>query len=250
MLPHRGLLLAAMSIALVAVTTARAHAQTPYAVNVWNFTTATDGAFATGSLVQADDGDFYGTTLQGGPAGAGTVFRLDASGTFTTLHAFSANGLDGAYPSGGLIQASDHKLYGTTQQGGGAGQGTVYRIDRSGTFTILHAFNGATEGAYPQAGIIEAIDGNFYGTTYNGGANGAGTVFKMNGSGTLTTLHTFDSSWFDGGYPASAVVQGQDGNFYGTTEQGGAAGIGVIFKMDSAGNVTLLHSFDQSTSGG
>ncbi len=199
-----------------------------------------EGANARAGLIQGNDGSFYGTTSQGGSAGFGTVFKIDAAGALTTLHSF--NGPDGAGPQAGVIQASDGSFYGTTSQGGSAGFGTVFKIDAAGALTTLHSFNGP-DGAGPQAGVIQASDGSFYGTTWGGlGAAGAGTIFKIDAAGTLTTFHTFDG--VDIANPYAGLIQATDGSFYGPTFSGGSTGYGTIFKIDAGGTVTLLHSLN------
>jgi uncharacterized repeat protein (TIGR03803 family) len=206
-----------------------------------------DGSIGTPSaLIQASDGNFYGTTIGGIYSGVnsdGTVFRITPSGTFTTLHSF--DGTDGNAPFAGLIQASDGNLYGTTVEGGAYGDGTVFRITPSGTFTLLYSFDGyygPVDGAFPEAGLIQASDGNLYGTTVEGGAYGDGTVFRITLSGTLTTIHDFDN--LDGRYPEAGLIQASDGNLYGTTNSGGAYGDGTVFQITLSGTLTTLHSFD------
>jgi len=209
----------------------------------------TDGAYPFAGLIQATDGDFYGTTAEGGANGHGTVFKISPSGTLATLHSFcSENGCaDGQYPDAVLVQAVDGDFYGTTYSGGANGFGTVFKINPSGALTTLHSFcseSGCTDGQYPDVGLVQAIDGNLYGITYAGGASGDGTVFKMTPSGKLTTLHSFDST--DGQYPLAGLVQATDGSFYGTTDEGGAAGFGTVFKITASGTLTTLHSFDST----
>jgi uncharacterized repeat protein (TIGR03803 family)/VCBS repeat-containing protein len=142
----------------------------------------TDGAYPQAGLIQASDGSFYGTTSSGGESGNGTVFTIGMAGTLATLHRFSYG--DGANPRAGLIQASDGSFYGTTSAGGNGGFGTVFKLETApipaGTLTTLHNFNG-TDGAYPQAGLIQANDGRFCGTTSEGGPNstGTGVVFRV-----------------------------------------------------------------------
>ena len=201
----------------------------------------TDGSSPLAGLVQATDGNLYGTTQVGGTSNAGTVFKITPSGTLTTLHSFE--GADGAHPYAGLVQASNGNLYGTTYEGGAYGYGTIFKITPSGTLTTLHSFEG-TDGAYPFAGLIQATNGNLYGTTSYAGANGYGTVFKISPSSTLTTtLHSFEGT--DGAYPYAGLVQATDGNFYGTTFQGGGNGSdgGTIFKITPSGMLTTLYSF-------
>src|SRR5207249_8265441 len=179
------------------------------------------------SPVQANDGSFYGTTYNGGTAGQGTVFKLDADGTLTMLHNFSRS--DGAGPWASLIQASDGSFYGTTRQGGGPyDDGTVFKMDATGTVTTLHSFSGS-DGALPHAGLIRASDGGFYGATEQGGASGSWTVFRVNAAGIFTTLHRFSGS--DGAWPRARLIQGSDGSLYGTTSEGGAEDDGVGFRL-------------------
>ena len=165
-------------------------AQTFTTLHIFDFS---DGSLPYAGLVQATDGNLYGTTVQGGTNGGGTVFKITPSGSLKTLHSFcSLSGCaDGNALPGGLIQVGNGNLYGTTLQGGpNSGNGTVFKITLSGTLTTLHSFD-ATDGGYPDAGLVQASDGNFYGTTELGGADGEGTIFKITPSGTLTTLHSF-----------------------------------------------------------
>jgi uncharacterized repeat protein (TIGR03803 family) len=206
----------------------------------------TDGAEPWAGLVQGTDGNFYGTTVNGGTSGEGTVFQITPTGTLTTLHGFGSTDGDGAGPYGGLVQGTDGDFYGTTNGGGAKNGGTVFKITLSGTLTTLHSFHG-TEGTYPSTGLVQSTDGNFYGTTGEGGningcrPVGCGTIFKITPSGRVTTLHSFDRT---DGSGASALIQANDGNFYGTTDSGGANGIGTVFKITPSGTLTTLHSFD------
>ncbi|HEY1676066.1 MAG TPA: choice-of-anchor tandem repeat GloVer-containing protein [Candidatus Sulfotelmatobacter sp.] len=191
---------------------------------------STDGSGPVGTLVQDADGNLYGTTPYG--AGYGSIFKITPSGTLTTLHSFTL--ADGSYPYGGLVQASDGAFYGTTYGGGdtnncfGNGCGTVFKITPDGTLNTLHIFE-STEGANPIAGLIQATDGNFYGTTYAGGnAGGWGTAFEMTSSGSVTTLHSFDGN--NGAQPYGAVAQDTNGNIYGSATNGlGDSSQGTIF---------------------
>jgi uncharacterized repeat protein (TIGR03803 family) len=139
-----------------------------------------DGLSPEATLVQGSDGNFYGTTPLGGAQAKGTIFKIDAAGTLTTLHSFSGFPGDGAAPVGGLVQGSDGNFYGTTASGGAFFQGTIFRMTSSGAITVLHSFNSFFgEGAVPIAGLVEGSDGNFYGTTALGGAHGADTKFTF-----------------------------------------------------------------------
>ncbi len=205
---------------------------------LYQFDGLDNGEYPTGGLVRANDGNFYGTTGQGGISGGGTVFKITSSGVLTTLHSFS--NFDGGMPEP-LVQASDGDLYGTTKSGGDNSDGTAFKITLSGTLTTLHNFNG-DDGSLPEAALVQGIDGNFYGTTYEGG-NGYGTVFQMTPTGVVTVLHSF--AWYpaDGAYPTAALLQATDHNFYGTTSQGGADDAGTVFKITPQGTLTILHSF-------
>ena len=216
-----------------------------------------DGETPYAGLVQGTDGNFYGTTTYGGGNSGiacngyscGTVFRITPTGIFTKLHSF--NGTDGGQPMGELVQGIDGNFYGTTYLGGGQASGTIFKLSPQGRVTTLYNFCWPTNcytGAFPLAGLVQGIDGNFYGTTLSGGANGYGTVFKITPSGTLTTLHSFNNT--DGANPSGELVQGTDGNFYGTTENGGdltcfpSFGCGTVFKIAPSGALTTLHVFE------
>ena len=194
-------------------------------------------------LIQGSDGNFYGTTGANGTSDDGTVFKIISSGTETVLHAFPKAGTDGQTPYAGVIQGSDGDFYGTTYNGGAHGFGTVFRVTPSGTETVVYSFAGGSDGEHPYAGVIQGSDGNFYGTTYQGGANGYGTVFKLTPSGTETVLHTFAGGSSDGANPEAGLTQGSDGNFYGNTYQGGAGGFGIVFEITPSGSETVLHAF-------
>jgi len=214
-------------------------------------TSCTDGESPVAGLVQASDGNFYGATTAGGTNSDGTIFRITPGGTLTTLHSFS--GTDGRLAYGGLVQATNGSFYGTTARGGSNDDGTVFKITPGGTFTSLHTFciqSGCPDGFIPSNTLIQASDGNFYGTASEGGAIGYGTVFKITAAGALTTLYSFclQSNCTDGSLPSGTLVQAIDGNFYGTTANGGANLIhGTVFKLTPGGVLTTLYSFCSQT---
>jgi uncharacterized repeat protein (TIGR03803 family) len=274
----------------------------------------TDGG-APGGLIQATDGNFYGTTSYGGGGDVafcdpnrsgyahicGTVFRLTPSGTLTTLHGFCSQTkcTDGAWPRARLVQGTDGNFYGTTWGGGLAGScggndapfgcGTVFKITPDGTLTTLYRFctqTNCADGANLGSALVQATDGNFYGTVYGGGGYGSGTFFRITPAGQLTTLHNFCSppTCSDGANPegliqaadgnfygstdagffritstgkltalcgcGGEVVQASDGNFYGTATYGGPRGSGTIFEITQAGKMTTLYAFNNGADGG
>lgn len=190
-----------------------------------------DGEIPYAGLIQGSDGNFYGTTYFGGSGGYGTIFKVTPSGTETVLYSF-AGGSDGEHPYAGVIQGSDGNFYGTTYFGGTSGNGTVFRVTPSGSETVLYTFaGGSTDGANPEAGLIQGSDGNFYGNTYLGGPSNLGTVFMLTPNGTETILHAFAGGSSDGANPSANLVQGSDGNLYGSTGAGGSSGEGTFFKV-------------------
>ncbi len=220
---------------------------------LYAFGSSPDGYYPVAGLVQGSDSNFYGTASAGGANtyyGQGTVFRISSSGTYTTLYSFGSHVYDGDTPQAGLVQGSDSNFYGTTYYGGSGncdeGCGTVFRISSSGTYTTLYSFVGySTDGLWPQAGLVQGSDGNFYGTTTSGGTNDYGTVFRISPSGSYTQLYSFAGPPNDGDYPAAGLVQGSDGNFYGTTYNGGTHGWGngTVFRITPSGSLTNLWSF-------
>jgi uncharacterized repeat protein (TIGR03803 family) len=215
-----------------------------------SFSRNKDGAQLVAPLIKGKDGDFYGTTSQGGPHDGGTVFKITPSGALTTLYAFCAQQssdvcLDGEYPLGGLVQGANGSFYGTTESGGVNDAGAIFEITTGGKLTVLHSFAGTgadTDGRQPSAGLVLASNGNFYGTTPAGGANNIGTVFEMTPGGVLTTLHNFDGA--DGASPTGNLIEGANRNLYGVTTIGGANGTGTIFEVTLNGKLTSLYSFN------
>ena len=210
-----------------------------------------------GSLPRTDltlsGSTLYGTTFGGGSIGAGTIFKISTDGSgFKSLYSFTG-GDDGSNPASGVIRDSQGNLYGTTQYGGMFLSGVLYRLSPSGTLTPLHGFTGGSDGAMPMAEPIMEASGNLYGTTEFGGDNagncvglssGCGVVYKVAPDGKLTVLRSFTNMQGDGAYPMGALLRDAAGNLYGTTTGGGGQkNNGTVFKIDSKGNFTRLHSF-------
>jgi uncharacterized repeat protein (TIGR03803 family) len=201
-------------------------------------------------LIQGTNGSFYGATKYGGPytnvtsggAGYGVIFQITTNGVLSTPVLFdNTNGANAA----ALVQGNDGNFYGTTAWGGSTsrialGAGTIFRLSPDGTFTNLYTFTGINDGGFPYGRLVQGNDGNFYGTTYSGGTNGWDSVFRITPTGQFHSLYAFTGG-SDGTYPYAGLVQGSDGNFYGTTR--GYFGLGTIFQITTNGNLTTLITF-------
>jgi uncharacterized repeat protein (TIGR03803 family) len=213
-----------------------------------------DGEESEAGLVEGADGNIYGTADGGGALGYGTVYQITPSGTFTLLHTFS--GTDGAAPlQGSLVRGADGNLYGTTFTGGAYGLGTVFEVTPGGVFTLIYSFSGGTSNGNGPSGLLQGSDGNFYGTTQNGGAFNEGILFRVSYTGTFTLIHSFSQATTDGfNAQGSNLIQGSDGNIYGTTDQGGTngsfGGFGIIYSITPSGVFTQLYSFKGATADG
>jgi uncharacterized repeat protein (TIGR03803 family) len=285
--------IAIAALAFASIFCAGASSQTFKTIHTFD---GADGSGPSTALVQATDGNLYGTTTNGGANDLGVAFKITTSGTIKTLYSFGPDSLDGQNPTAELIQSTNGSLYGTTSLGGSHGDGTVFKMTMGGSLTTLYSFcsqggNNCTDGSNPSA-LVHSTNGNFYGTTAYDGSNGYGTVFSITPSGMLTTIYSFsitdgyfpspliqapdgdlygtinggpigNGSFFkitlsgalktiykfcskigcsDGANP-SRLIQGADGNFYGTTEYGGSNNYGTIFKITPNGELTTLHSF-------
>jgi uncharacterized repeat protein (TIGR03803 family) len=216
---------------------------------IHHFDATDDGANPFGRLVQGPDTFLYGVARNEGPNGFGTVFSVDPGGqTFTVLHAFGSVATDGSNPYGGLLLASDGKLYGTTEKGhNGSGLGTVFRINTDGTdFETLHTFTGGNDGQDPQAALYEMPDGFLYGTTLFGGSGNQGTVFKLRRDGTdYQVVHAFSGD--EGTDPRSGLIRILGGLLYGTASAGGTNG-GTVYRMTLLGQlVDSAHDFTNNS---
>jgi uncharacterized repeat protein (TIGR03803 family) len=198
--------------------------------------TSSDGNYpAYGAVLNDSAGNLYGTTGEGGPSNYGTVYKINPSGKYTVLYSFSG-GSDGCEPLGSLAADGNGNLYGTASACGDFNKGTIFKVDNTGSFTLLHTFSGAAgDGNAPFGGVARDRDGNLYGTTLFGGncslvEGGCGTVFKLGQDGSLTLLHTFEG-YTDGMAPWGNVILDAAGNLYGTTSNGpGGNGFGTVWK--------------------
>ncbi len=210
---------------------------------------ASDGDQPFATLVQDSSGNFYGSTYYGGTYNEGTVFQLKANGTYTLLYVFGQTG--GSYIPSSLLVGADGLLYGTSYYGGQYNNGAVFRLTLDGYETVIHSFKGGTtEGQYANSGLLQLADGTLYGTTFNGGTNNQGTVYKLNvgGSG-FATLHSFTAAT-DGANPDAGLILGTDGKLYGTTSVSGPANGGTLYNIATNGSgYHVVHQFGASTDG-
>ena len=215
--------------------------------SLYAFTGASDGATPQATLLQAANGNLYGTAFQAGTNGYGTAFQTSTNGGLTTLCSFDKPG--GILPIAGLAQAADGSFYGTAYEGGtNLLYGTVFRLSPDGTLSNLYSFTGGNDGGAPYAGLVRGADGSFYGTTYKGGRFGSGTIFKIDTNGLLTTLVFFNGT--NGNLPYAGLTLGSDGDFFGATSSGGSFTNGTVFRMTPGGALTTLYSFSGGTDGG
>ena len=210
---------------------------------------STNASGTPAQILQAYDGNYYGTTANGGIHGDGSIFRITPAGVYTTLYSF--NGADDTQPYGGeqIAVGPDGALYGTGFSGGSAGYGVIFKVSLSGAYSELYSFTGMSDGADPIEPLVLGTDGNFYGTTVLSDCNpmnclGGGSVFSITPAGKFTLLHDLSDS--SDGYAATGLLQASDGNFYGVAEQGGKDGEGVIFGLTTGGAYSVFYNFSGS----
>ena len=250
-----------LACALAAMGISPAHAQTATETVLHNFgSNPADGVDPTAGVIGDSDGNLYGTTTSGGTAGQGVVYKLDPAiqspgGWLETVLYTFTGGADGGNPQAGVIHDSEGNLYGTSYGGGdlacgfnGSACGTVFKLDPTGTETVLHRFTGGADGSYPAAGVIRDSAGNLYGTASQGGPD-YGVVYKLDTGGHEAVLYSFTGGT-DGSVPDAGVIGDSSGNIYGTTSAGGTAGWGVAYKLDAARQETVLYSFTGEADGG
>jgi len=220
---------------------------------LYAFTGGTDGGHPDSTLIRDAAGNLYGTTSGGGSSsgncqyfhGCGVVFKLSEDGKETVLYSFS-DLTDGEFPEG-VVRDEAGNFYGTTYDGGTFGKGVVFKLDKTGTLTLLYSFTGGFDSGDPRGIFLRDRSGDLYGTTYGVGAQDYGVVFKLDAGSKLTVLYSFTGGT-DGRYPGT-LVSDQAGNLYGTALGGGTgsgcyySACGTVFKVDTEGKLTVLHSF-------
>jgi uncharacterized repeat protein (TIGR03803 family) len=225
--------------------------------SVYSFTnqspTPYDGSYPYAGLAQGTNGLLYGLAQAGGTNGFGTIFDVTTSGRLTNLYSFTREkgakltNADGATPSYALVlNSNNNNFYGTAEEGGTNGFGTVFQVTQQGKVTVFYSFSNSVDGAIPQASLLLYTNGNLYGTAIAGGSNGNGTVFQLTALGHLTPIYSFTNG-IDGAAPQGALIDGKDGQLYGTCSAGGANGSGTIFKITTNGVLTPLYSFSPGT---
>jgi uncharacterized repeat protein (TIGR03803 family) len=232
---------------------------------LYTFTGGADGASPSGTLLRDASGNLYGTTQNGGTNcgnGCGTVFKVDPSGHETVLYSFTG-GADGSIPVVGLIRDAVGNFYGTASAGGdlsactnfgvSPGCGVVFKLDGTGTFSVLHTFSGGGDGGGPASPLTLDADGNLYGTAAQGGLTacqfGCGTLFKLDTSGTLTVLYSFPGGTSASG-PRGPLLRDSAGFIWGTTIGGGRVNHGTVYRVDAAGHAVKLYNFTAGSDGG
>ncbi len=245
------LVLSAFALALIApvalAPTAQAQSGT-YAV-VADFTDGPEGGYPIVTMIQAADGNYYGADSYGGTNGTGVVFKVTPGGTLTGFY----NPPSGApTPATPLTQGADGNFYGVLSSGGKNGFGSIFKLTAAGVLTTIHDFSNAPDGSYASGPLVQGSDGNFYGTASQGGnlsdcpggfaPNGCGTIFKITPSGTFSVVYTFTGAASDGGFPSYGLVQGDDGNFYGTTAN-------TVFQVTTAGKIKTIATSNFGTDG-
>src|SRR5437763_7920235 len=236
---------------MITLAVCSAHAQS-YNV-LYSFNGTPDAANAYASLIHDAAGNLYGTSYGGGAHGQGAVFQVNTSGIETLLYSFTG-GSDGGHPLAPLLRDQSGNFYGTASTGGSGacsgGCGVVFKIDATGSETVLYSFQGNADGFTPESGLIRDSAGNFYGTTAGGGSFGVGTVFKLDSAGKETVLLNFTGS---NGSGPSGLLRDTAGNLYGTTLSGGGGactgGCGLVYKLDASGNQTILYNFNGGSDG-
>ena len=246
------------AVALILVLTAISIASSAQTFTTFLNFDQTNGANPYGTLIQGTDGNFYGTSQFGGTIGYGNVFKITPEGVATSIYSFcrKQDCPDGYEPIAGLVQGANGNLYGTTP----GTVGTIFSLNSENALTTLYRFCSrpdCADGYDASSSLVLGADGNLYGTTSAGGKvsipcreqyGSCGTVFKITPGGVLTTLRSFRGP--DGAVPYAALVQGSDGNFYGTTQLGGAYTAGTVFRITPQGAITLLHSFNTTDGAG
>jgi uncharacterized repeat protein (TIGR03803 family) len=217
---------------------------------LYNFAGASDGGDPYATLIRDAAGNLYSTVGYGGTYFAGAVFKVTPGGAETVLYSFTG-GADGAQPIAPVIRDGAGNLYGTTTMGGSANAGVVFKVDSTGSETVLHNFTGGTDGLTPVGGLLRDKAGNLYGATSQGGTSNDGVVFKINARGKETILHTFTGGANDGKYPTyTSLLMDVQGTLYGDTEEGGTADGGIVYKLSKTVKLTILHSFQGGTTDG
>jgi uncharacterized repeat protein (TIGR03803 family) len=213
------------------------------------------GSYPYAGVIEDSAGNLYGTASSGGGIGdcCGVVYKLDAAGHYTVLYTFAEGaerpyGAEGGYPQAGVIRDSAGNLYGTTDRGGAADAGVVFKLDTNGQETVLANFPGPSDGSFPATGVVGDSAGNLYGTASSGDPSNAGVVYELDTAGHETVLYSFTGG-ADGAFPEAGVIRDSAGNLYGTTTRGGTEDQGVVYKLDTVGQETVLYSFGGGADG-
>ena len=212
-----------------------------------NFNTFVDGAFPWGAPILASDGNLYGTTSGGGENGRGIVYKMTTSGTFTTIYKFDVTNTHGFGPIAPPTQGTDGNLYIPVDQGGTFYCGTILKMSTAGVLSGTYDFPCGAGGSFPIGPLVQASNGNFYSTTQDGGSNGEGVIYQVTPGLGVTVLHSFGATFGDGTFPGAGLLLATDGNYYGSTSDGGASGDGTLFNTSTSGTYASLYSFNNTS---
>ncbi len=217
---------------------------------LYTFTGGYDGANPLVGVVRDTAGNLYGTTEVGGASGVGTVFKVTKAGKETVLYSFTG-GSDGCYPVGTLLRDKAGNLYGTAEECGASGAGTIFKISKGGTFSVVYGFGGSPDGAYPAfTTLLMDKTGNFWGATEEGGLYNNGAVYELSKGGKMKVLYSFKGGTTDGCDVFGNPIMDKAGNLYGTANSCGPSYVGIIWKVSKKGKETILHNFAGGSSDG
>ena len=214
-----------------------------------NLSPSADGSSPEAAMLETSPGEFLGTCRNGGENSSGTIYSFSLEDGFEVIHHFSAAN-DGSNPAGSLIPDGDGNWLGTCSSGGADGFGTIYRLNSDQSITVVHEFDGESQGGNPKAGLVQSSGGDYYGTCHFGGDNSQGTIYRIDSNEDFEVVHQLDGATSDGRYPRGKLQERESGVLYGLCAEGGTNNGGTIFTIDESGVFNKIHDFIQPIHGG